>query len=111
VKGVGTLSKKRHRLLPDVPSFFEDLQPMSESLFWNVLMAPPGTPKAIVDKINAAYEEAIKDPMLLAAWDRSGTDIFSPEERGPQGAAKYLDSEFENWKRVIKELKIEGPTQ
>ena len=111
VKGVGTLSKKRHRLLPDVPSFFEDTKPLSESLFWNVLMAPPGTPKEIVDKINAAYEEVIKDPALLASWDKNGTDIYPPEHRGPQAALAYLRSEFDNWKRVIKELKIEAPSQ
>ena len=111
VKGVGTLSKQRHRLLPNVPSFFEDLKPLSESLFWNVLMAPPDTPKEIVDKINAAYEETIKDPMLVASWDKSGTDIYPPENRGPQGAVGYLRSEFANWARVIKELKIEGPSQ
>jgi tripartite-type tricarboxylate transporter receptor subunit TctC len=111
VKGVGTLSKTRHRLLPDVPSFFEDIKPLSESLFWNVLMAPPGTPKDIIDKINGAYEEAIKDPMLVASWDRTGTDIYPPEQRGPEGAVKYLNSEFDNWKRVAKELKLEGPSQ
>ena len=48
VKGVGVLGKKRHPLLPQVPSFFEDLNPLNESLFWNVLMAPPGTPQEIV---------------------------------------------------------------
>ncbi|MBN8920965.1 MAG: tripartite tricarboxylate transporter substrate binding protein [Rhizobiales bacterium] len=75
VKGVGVLSKKRHHLLPNVPSFFEDLNPISESLFWNVLLAPPKTPRAIVDKINAAYEETIKDPRLLEIWTKSGTDL------------------------------------
>ncbi|MCC7346599.1 MAG: tripartite tricarboxylate transporter substrate binding protein [Variibacter sp.] len=111
VKGVGTLSKKRHPLLPQVPSFYEDLNPLSESLFWNVLMAPPGTPKEIVQKIHLAYEEALKDPTLITSFQRSATDLYTPEQRTPEGTIAYLKSEFENWARVIPQLKIEGPRQ
>jgi tripartite-type tricarboxylate transporter receptor subunit TctC len=111
VKGVGVLSKKRHRLLPQVPSFFEDLNPLTESLFWNVLMAPPGTPRAIIDKLHAAHEETLKDPTLVASWDKSGTDMYPPEVRSPEGTREYLRNEFANWARVIKELKIEGAPQ
>jgi len=110
VKGVGVLSRKRHPLLPDVPSFFEDLNPLSESLFWNVLMGPPGTPRAIVDKLHAAWEETIKDPVITGIWQKSGTDFYPPEIRTPEGTRDYLRKEFANWSRVIQELKIEGPT-
>jgi tripartite-type tricarboxylate transporter receptor subunit TctC len=111
VKGVGVLGKKRHPLLPQVPSFFEDLNPLNESLFWNVLMAPPGTPQEIVTKLNAAYEETLKDANLLDIWAKSGTDIYPAEVRTPAGTRAYLAKEFENWTRVIKELKIEMPAQ
>lgn len=111
VKGIGTLSKKRHPRLPNVPSFFEDLKPLSESLFWNVLMAPPGTPKEIIQKIHLAYEDALKDPVLIAAYERSATDLYTAEQRTPEGTVAYLKSEFENWGRVIPQLKIEGPRQ
>jgi tripartite-type tricarboxylate transporter receptor subunit TctC len=109
VKAVGVLSRKRHRLLPQVPSFFEDLTPITESLFWNVLMGPPDTPRAIVDTLHAAFEETIKDPLLVEAWARTGIDLYPPEQRTPEGTRDYLRQEFTNWERTIRESKLEGP--
>jgi tripartite-type tricarboxylate transporter receptor subunit TctC len=111
VKGVVVLSRKRHRLLPDVPSIFEEIEPLSEALFWNVLLAPAGTPKEIVDKIAAAFEETIKDKLLVDSWTRTGVDVYPPEQRTPEGAREYLRGEFARWEKTIREYKVEGLAQ
>ena len=111
VKAVGVSARKRHRLLPQVPSLFEELSPVTENLFWNVLMAPPGTPRAIVDKLQAAFEETIKDQPLVEAWAKTGVDLYPPEQRTPEGTRDYLRQEFTRWERTIREFKIEGLQQ
>lgn len=64
IRPLAITSKKRSPLLPNVPSFVELGYPKVEVLNWQGLIAPKGTPKAIIDKLNAAANEALKDPQL-----------------------------------------------
>jgi tripartite-type tricarboxylate transporter receptor subunit TctC len=84
---------------------------LAEALFWNVLLAPPGTPREIVEKIHAAFEQTIKDKPLMEAWAKTGVDLYPPRERTPDGAHEYLRQEFARWTRTIQEYKIEGLPQ
>jgi len=89
---------KRMASLPDVPTVAETL-PGFESAAWYAVVAPPKTPQAIVNKINADINEALHRPEMLhhlAEW--SGEAIGGT----PQATATYMREEVERWNKVIK---------
>jgi tripartite-type tricarboxylate transporter receptor subunit TctC len=108
VKVLGTSGPTPEKLLPGVPSMVPNLSPIMEVLFWNVLLAPAGTPKPVIDKINAAFEETIKDKPLVEGWAKIGIDLYPPAERTPNGTRAYLQKEFARWNKIIRENKIEA---
>ena len=62
-------------------------------------MAPAGTPKAIVDKLNAEVNKVLKNPEILAAWDKQGA---APLAMTPAEFAAYLRKDIEKWAGVVK---------
>ena len=72
VRALGTSAAKRSTVLPDVPTIAEAGVPGYESTIWLGIMAPAGTPKAIVDKLNAEINKAINRPEVKEAWDKQG---------------------------------------
>ena len=62
--------------------------PGYESTIWLGIMAPAGTPKAIVDKLNAEIVKAVSRPDVKEAWDKQGADAVGDEPRGVR--CKYL---------------------
>jgi tripartite-type tricarboxylate transporter receptor subunit TctC len=109
VKSLGSTGPTRAKLMPEVPSLVQELSPILEVVFWNVLMAPANTPKAVIDKIHAAFEETLKDKQLVEGWERIGIDLYPPEQRTPEATRTILRQEIARWGRVIRENKIEAP--
>ena len=72
VRALGTSASKRSSVLPDVPTIAEAGVPGYEFTIWLGIMAPAGTPKPIVDKLNAEINKAINRPEVKAAWDKQG---------------------------------------
>ena len=72
VRALGTSASKRSTVLPDVPTIAEAGVPGYESTIWLGIMAPAGTPKPIVDKLNAEINKAINRPEVKEAWDKQG---------------------------------------
>jgi tripartite-type tricarboxylate transporter receptor subunit TctC len=97
LKLIAVAAPKRMATLADVPAIGETL-PGFASVTWYALVAPPKTPAAIVDKINAGVTEALRDPDVqkrladLSAEPIGGT---------PQATAAYFHDEVERWKNVI----------
>jgi tripartite-type tricarboxylate transporter receptor subunit TctC len=89
---------KRMASLPDVPAIAETL-PGFEAVAWYGVVAPPKTPAAIVNKINADINEALKAPEIAQRLPE-----FSAEAVGgtPQATAAYMREEIERWHKVIK---------
>jgi tripartite-type tricarboxylate transporter receptor subunit TctC len=94
---IAVASPQRLPSLPDVPTIAETL-PGFAAVTWYAIVAPPGTPAAIVDKVNAGVNEALHDPEVqkrladLSAEPAGGT---------PQATAAYFHDEAERWKNVI----------
>jgi tripartite-type tricarboxylate transporter receptor subunit TctC len=109
VKGLGITSPRRAKALPNVPSLVEELGPSTEVPFWNVLLAPAGTPKEIIDKIHAALEATLQDKELLDLWDKAGIEVYPPEQRTTEGARALLRKEIERWRQVVRDNNIETP--
>jgi tripartite-type tricarboxylate transporter receptor subunit TctC len=97
LKLVAVASPKRVATLSDVPAIAETL-PGFSSVTWYALVAPPKTPAAIVDKINAGVNEALRDPDV----QKRLADLSAEPVGGtPQATAAYFRDEVERWKSVI----------
>ncbi|MFL5043689.1 MAG: Bug family tripartite tricarboxylate transporter substrate binding protein [Xanthobacteraceae bacterium] len=98
LKLIAVAAAKRMAWLPDVPAIAETL-PGFDAAAWYAIVAPPKTPQAIVDKINADTNEALKSPEILERLPN-----FSAEPVGgtPQATAAYMREEIERWHKVIK---------
>ena len=100
VRALGTSSTKRTSVLPDVPTIAEAGVPGYESTIWIGIMAPKGTPKAVVDKLNAEINKAINKPAIQAAWSKQGA---VPLVMTPGEFDAYLRKDIEKWAKVVKE--------
>jgi tripartite-type tricarboxylate transporter receptor subunit TctC len=103
LRPIAITSKKRSPLLPNVPSFSELGYPKVEVLNWQGLIAPKGTPKAIIDKLNAAANEALKDPGIREIMLSQGNEIGGGS---PAEFAALIKSESTKWSAVVKAANI-----
>ena len=103
LRPIAITSKKRSPLLPNLPSFAEVGYPKVEVLNWQGLIAPKGTPKAVIDKLNAAANEALKDPQLRELMLSQGNEIGGGT---PADFAALIKSESAKWSTVIKTANI-----
>jgi len=103
LRAIAITSKKRSPLLPNVPTFAEAGYPKVEVLNWQGLIAPKGTPKAIIDKLNAAANEALKDPQLRELMLSQGNEIGGGT---PADFAALIKSESAKWSTVVKTANI-----
>ncbi len=97
LKLIAVASTKRMASLPDVPAIAETL-PGFDSAAWYGIVAPHGTPDAVVNKINAGFNEALHDPDV-----RKRLADLSAEPVGgtPEAADNYFRQEVQRWKNVI----------
>ena len=103
LKLLAVASTERLPALPNVPTIAETL-PGFEAVAWYGIVAPPKTPKAIVDKINADVNEALRQPEVRDHLKKLSASVFG----GPvDKAAKYMREEIDRWAAVIKSANIE----
>jgi len=103
LRPIAITSKKRSPLLPKVPSFVELGYPKVEVLNWQGLIAPKGTPKAIIDKLNTAANQALKDPALRELMLSQGNEIGGGT---PAEFAALIKAESAKWSAVVKTANI-----
>jgi tripartite-type tricarboxylate transporter receptor subunit TctC len=103
LRAIAITSKKRSPLLPNIPSFSEIGYPKVEVLNWQGLIAPKGTPKAIIDQLNAAANEALKDPALRELMLSQGNEIGGGT---PADFAALIKAESAKWSAVVKTANI-----
>ena len=76
--------------------------------FWHMLLAPAGTPRPIIDKLNAALHAALADARVQKTFSDSGMDLFAAEEGTPEAASALLKREIKLWGDVIRANHITG---
>jgi tripartite-type tricarboxylate transporter receptor subunit TctC len=91
-------SAQRMPSLPDVPALAETL-PGFEAVAWYGIVAPPNTPKHIVDKINADVNEALRQPELQDRLKKLSAEVFGGSV---ERTTNYLQAEVDRWGNVIK---------
>lgn len=102
---LATSSAARMASAPDVPTFAELGYKALTVTAWVGLSAPKGTPKAIVDKVNAAMGAALKDPALLRQLQAEGMDTLSMT---PAQYARLVRSDTERWGQLVRSLQIKA---
>ncbi|MFG3596392.1 Bug family tripartite tricarboxylate transporter substrate binding protein [Bradyrhizobium sp. RDI18] len=103
LKLLAVASSKRLPALPDVPTIAETL-PGFEAVAWYGIVAPPKTPKDIVEKINADVNEALRQPQVQDQLKKLSAGIFG----GPiDKSSAYMREEIDRWAAVIKSANIE----
>ena len=110
VKVFGITAKEPSPQFPGVPSFVKEYGPKLDISFWQIMLAPAGTPKPIVEAIDKALQEALSDPEILKVWAVSGVAPYPAAQRTPEGAAAYLKTEIARWGQVVRDNKIEAPS-
>jgi tripartite-type tricarboxylate transporter receptor subunit TctC len=105
LKLLAVASPARLPSLPDVPTIAETL-PGFEAVAWYGIVAPPNTPKNIVDKINADVNEALGQPEVKDLLRKLSADIFGGSI---EKTTKYMHEEVDRWAAVIKAANIELP--
>jgi tripartite-type tricarboxylate transporter receptor subunit TctC len=101
VRALATTGNMRSSVLPNIPTAGEAGVPGYEATIWLGLMAPAGTPKSVIDKLNAAVNAAIKRPEIIKLWTEQGVVPMSmtTEEFG-----KYLRGDIVKWAEVVKKF-------
>ena len=103
LKLLAVASSERLPALPNVPTIAETL-PGFEAVAWYGIVAPPKTPKDIVDKINADVNEALRQPEIRNQLKKLSAEIFG----GPADkTSAYMREEIDRWAAVIKSANIE----
>ena len=103
VKAIATTGKQRSDVLPDVPTVNEAGVPGYEATIWLGVMAPKGTPKAIVDTLNAAISKIASQTDVKQTWSKQGA---VPLVMNPTQFEKYLNDDIAKWTNVIKSAGI-----
>ena len=103
LRALGVTTAKRSSTLPEVPTIAEAGVPGYEVSPWFAVFAPARTPAAIVNRINAALLDAMKQPDTIAKFAAIGAE---PIGSSPAQLATHLDHELARWGKLIAERNI-----
>jgi tripartite-type tricarboxylate transporter receptor subunit TctC len=102
VKAIAHTGKGRLASLPDIPPISDSL-PGFEAFEWNGVFVPHGTPPAIVQKLNAALNDALRSPQVA---DRFAQLNIESRPNTPEEFSAFVAGQMELWSRVVKEANI-----
>ena len=103
VKAVAVTGKARSPILPDVPTASEAGVPGYEATIWLGIMAPKGTPAAIVNRLNAEISKITSNPELRRQWGAQGSAALT---MGVDEFTKYLNDDITKWSNLVKSAGI-----
>ena len=106
IKVYAVTTKKRVPSLPDVPTAAEAGLPNFEVTVWHGLYAPKGTPKPVIDRLNAALKTALHDPTLKARFADLGTEPVADSQATPEALNAYLKAQVALWAPIIKKAGV-----
>ena len=106
IKGYATIGRNPFAGLPELKTFGQLGYHKLDIDFWHMLLAPAGTPRPIVDKVNAALRTALADARVQKTFAEGGMDLYPAEEETLEAAAALLKREIKLWGDVIRSNKI-----
>jgi tripartite-type tricarboxylate transporter receptor subunit TctC len=99
LRAMGTSGRQRSSVLPDVPTIDEAGVPGYESTIWIGIMAPAGTPRPIVEKLNAEIQKILRREDIREQWAKQGA---TPMLMSPAEFDAYLRKDIEKWAEVVR---------
>ncbi len=102
LKGYALIGRKPFAGLPALKTMGQLGYKKLDVDFWHMLLAPAGTPRPIIDKLNAALRTALADARVRKTFADGGMDEYPAEEETPEAAAALLKSEIKLWGEVIR---------
>jgi len=108
IKGYAVAAKARMAAAPDIPSVDEAGLPEFYMATWQGVWAPKGTPKAMIDRLNAAVVEALADRSVRARFADLGQQIFPLEQQTPEALGALQRAEIQKWWPLIKAANIKA---
>ena len=99
VKAIATTGQQRSPILPDVPTLAESGVAGYEATLWLGVLAPRGTPPAIVAKLNAEIAKITGNPEVRRAWAAQGSTAMT---MGVEEFTRYLNTDIAKWAQVVK---------
>lgn len=104
LKALAVASPARSKLTPELPTIIESGVPGFVVTQWHGLLAPHGTPRAIVDRLHAEIVKAAKRPEVASRLALDGTEMIASS---PQAFATFLRAERDQWAKVAAAAKIQ----
>jgi tripartite-type tricarboxylate transporter receptor subunit TctC len=102
LKAYAIIGKKRFTGLPGLPTMGELGYKKLDIDFWHMLLAPAGTPRPIINKLNSALRAALADAKLKKTFADGGMDPYPQDEESPEAARALLQREITLWGEVIR---------
>jgi len=99
VRPIAVTTLKRFSLMPELPTIAESGIPGFDATTWHGLVAPAGTPKSVIQTLNRATVEALKDAETRKRLSDLGVEV---ESDSPEAFAAYIKSEIPKWAAVVK---------
>jgi len=99
VRAIATSGRSRSAVTPNLPTVSEAGVPGYEATIWLGVMAPAGTPKPIVDRLNSEIQKVIALAEVKEAWAKQGA---FPMHMSPAEFTKYMAQDIEKWAKVVK---------
>jgi tripartite-type tricarboxylate transporter receptor subunit TctC len=99
LRALGVTATARSPLLPDVPTAEEQGLKGFSSYNWNGILAPAGTPRAVIDRIHAVLSKPLNDPETRKQLEKQGFEVAG---EGPAEFAAFIKTETERWAKVAK---------
>jgi tripartite-type tricarboxylate transporter receptor subunit TctC len=99
VRALATSGVKRSNVMPDIPTLAEAGVPGYDAVIWLGLIAPKGTPAAIVNRLNAEVTKIVARPDVQAEWGKQGAVAMT---MSPDAFERYVAADIVKWERIVK---------
>lgn len=107
LKAFGVTQESKMPEFPQADSFVKMFGPKFNIQFWEAMLAPAGTPDAVMKTLNAALEEAVvTNPATLKQWATEGVSAYPKDQRSPAAGRAILKSEIARWGKLINDNNI-----
>jgi tripartite-type tricarboxylate transporter receptor subunit TctC len=100
VRAIAVTGPSRSPLLPEIPTMKEAGLPNYEAYTWSVVLAPAGTPREIVNRLNTAINAVVRQPRMQQRFTELGFQVVM--DSTPESTAEHIRREEEKWAPIIK---------
>jgi tripartite-type tricarboxylate transporter receptor subunit TctC len=103
LRALAITAETRSPQMPDLPTMIESGLPRLQATLWSGMLAPAGTPAAVVARLNAAFNEGMNTPEMKASLKKLGAE---PKAMSPDAFARFMADETRRWAAVVAEAGI-----